>query len=445
MPQVKGLVFIKIQILSFSGGSPKKLCEDCNTEQRNIPNVGLHCICSLDMLKTNIGIAIKYQKQAEEAKLNQYNSPRSEVDVSAISTGGSPKKLCEHCSTEQRNIPNVGLHCICSLEMFKTNIEIAIKHQKPAEEANLNPSQYEAHELDLVEQCSNVLDGETSGVANTSLAENLDDESYDMSRKNRGFHIIFAQENFDDGCNRREGTEADVKNLEKAFKHLGFQNEIFKDLSVAEVKNELEKYSRMDHSANDCIAVTMLTHGSRNFLRARDNEFPVDLLSKPFEADQCRSLAGRPKIFIIQACRGEDSNPGPNCAGPNRGEDSNPGVEINGGGPNSVRIANHSDFIKGFSTYEGEVSYRHPQEGSIYIQALCKVILEDKERNLDFAALLVKANNETNSICNKPEYRYKGKKIIQSPVIASSLRFSLRFPEKNMSDPLVDETEEAII
>jgi len=56
-----------------------------------------------------------------------------------------------------------------------------------------------------------------------------------------------------------------------------------------------------DHSDADCLLVTVLTHGTTsNLLAAYDFHYDVWKLWLPFTADKCPSLAGKPKIFIIQ-------------------------------------------------------------------------------------------------------------------------------------------------
>jgi caspase-like apoptosis-related cysteine protease len=56
-----------------------------------------------------------------------------------------------------------------------------------------------------------------------------------------------------------------------------------------------------DHSDADCMMVTVLTHGQgTNYIHAVDALYSVDMLWSPFTADKCRTLAGKPKIFIIQ-------------------------------------------------------------------------------------------------------------------------------------------------
>jgi len=59
--------------------------------------------------------------------------------------------------------------------------------------------------------------------------------------------------------------------------------------------------AKEDHSDADCLLVTVLTHGEKSrFLYAQDTLYKVKDLWLPFTADKCLSLAGKPKIFIIQ-------------------------------------------------------------------------------------------------------------------------------------------------
>lgn len=58
-----------------------------------------------------------------------------------------------------------------------------------------------------------------------------------------------------------------------------------------------------DHSDADCVAVIVLTHGDeKGMLVPQDSHvmYNVDMLWKPFTADKCPTLAGKPKLFFIQ-------------------------------------------------------------------------------------------------------------------------------------------------
>ena len=58
--------------------------------------------------------------------------------------------------------------------------------------------------------------------------------------------------------------------------------------------------AREDHSDNDCILVTVLTHGDEDELFARDQSYKPGALWSRFTSDQCPTLAGKPKLFFIQ-------------------------------------------------------------------------------------------------------------------------------------------------
>lgn len=59
--------------------------------------------------------------------------------------------------------------------------------------------------------------------------------------------------------------------------------------------------SKLDHSDSDCLAVVLLTHGLvGDYVHAHDHPYPLQDIWRPFTADKCPSLAGKPKLFFIQ-------------------------------------------------------------------------------------------------------------------------------------------------
>jgi len=57
--------------------------------------------------------------------------------------------------------------------------------------------------------------------------------------------------------------------------------------------------SREDHSNRDCFAVAVLSHGDdKGILYGTDSTIAIENLIQPIK--MCRSLAGKPKIFIFQ-------------------------------------------------------------------------------------------------------------------------------------------------
>ena len=77
----------------------------------------------------------------------------------------------------------------------------------------------------------------------------------------------------------------------------------YNDLSFREMEYKLEEAANASHSDADCIFVAVLSHGELGILYASDHAYKPDRLWSPFNAERCPTLAGKPKLFFIQACR----------------------------------------------------------------------------------------------------------------------------------------------
>jgi len=56
--------------------------------------------------------------------------------------------------------------------------------------------------------------------------------------------------------------------------------------------------------------VCVLSHGEMGILYAADHAYKPDRLWSHFSAEKCRTLAGKPKLFFIQACQGDQLDGG---------------------------------------------------------------------------------------------------------------------------------------
>lgn len=55
-----------------------------------------------------------------------------------------------------------------------------------------------------------------------------------------------------------------------------------------------------DHTDCDMLAVVFMSHGEQDILWCRDGHIKAEYLFESFQSDQCKSLAGKPKLFFIQ-------------------------------------------------------------------------------------------------------------------------------------------------
>lgn len=59
----------------------------------------------------------------------------------------------------------------------------------------------------------------------------------------------------------------------------------------------------------DCFIFIILTHGDEKGVCGIDGEsVPVSTLTEMFEPNNCPELNEKPKVFLIQACRGGESD-----------------------------------------------------------------------------------------------------------------------------------------
>uniref|UniRef100_A0A8D8PZ91 Caspase-1 n=2 Tax=Cacopsylla melanoneura TaxID=428564 RepID=A0A8D8PZ91_9HEMI len=187
-----------------------------------------------------------------------------------------------------------------------------------------------------------------------------DAEYYRMNHAHRGLALIFNHEFFDSQHLRpRAGTMADWENLHNTLHNLGFEvithhNAIFK-----EITNGIDEAASRDFTNVDCFIMAVLSHGENGILHAKDTAYKPENLWAKFTADKCITLAGKPKLFFIQACQGD-------------GLDSGVTLRTQVDGPSDTfRIPSHADFLIAYSTIPGFYSWRNTQKGSWFIQALC--------------------------------------------------------------------------
>ncbi|XP_011499428.1 PREDICTED: caspase-1-like isoform X2 [Ceratosolen solmsi marchali] len=199
------------------------------------------------------------------------------------------------------------------------------------------------------------------------LSSKKDADCYNMNHRNRGKCIIFNHEHFDMGFETREGSSADARRIELTFQGLGFTVEICDDYEHSSIINKINKLSEEDHTENDCICIFVLTHGLQNdFICAKDVVYKLDSIWKPFTADRCSTLAGKPKLFFFQACRGDKLDGGVKM--------QRSGTTETDSSTTSYKIPTHADFLFAHSTVEGFFSWRNPEEGTWFVQSLCDVI-----------------------------------------------------------------------
>lgn len=214
----------------------------------------------------------------------------------------------------------------------------------------------------------------------------VDAGDYYMLHPVRGKCLVVNNYHFEERTKLqpRRGTEKDADALTQCFTGLGFEVEQLVDGSAADIRKRLRDLSNEDHSAADCLIVCVLSHGDKGVLWGRDNRYHVDELYSHFTADRCPTLAGKPKLFFVQACQGDSFDRGTRVR-------INGGLDVTDSGIQYQKIPNWADLLVMYSTIPGHFSWRNPANGSWFIQALVSVLTEDSKRD-DLLTMLTTVN-----------------------------------------------------
>ncbi|CAO1443301.1 unnamed protein product [Diamesa hyperborea] len=242
----------------------------------------------------------------------------------------------------------------------------------------------------------------------------------------RGIALIFNHEKFIDPVySKRKGTKKDGDDLKDVLKKLNFDVRYYMNLKLDEIKQILYEVSLEDHSNNDCLLVSVMSHGDKDDkILAQDEEYFVQELWENFIGDNCVSLIGKPKLFFIEASRGENIDFGV----PHNDEVDSIKKEF--------LIPKLADLLVLKSTAEGHHTFRNPSKGSWFIQALCEELKNNlKEIHLgdDFMQVLTRVNRRVafDKIANAPNnIEYNNGK--QMPNILSFLTKSFVFSKKSI-------------
>ncbi|XP_055693561.1 caspase-1-like [Lutzomyia longipalpis] len=195
----------------------------------------------------------------------------------------------------------------------------------------------------------------------TSVA--ADSEYYDMTNKKRGVALILNHREFK-RMPTRLGTNKDRDRMEEVFKKLEFETRVFNDLNRKDLRNLLEKVSQEDHTDYDCLVVVVMTHGETGYLYALDDSYKIDELWHEFTGNKCKSLIGKPKLFFVNACRGERLDHGVMQVRVFTDQVDSTAREV------TYAIPSVADILVMYSTFEGHYSWRNPENGSWFIEVL---------------------------------------------------------------------------
>lgn len=226
-------------------------------------------------------------------------------------------------------------------------------------------------------------------------------EYYALIHNPRGLCVVINNEIFQGkDMKNRGGTQEDARVLRTVFTRLGFKVEIHNNLTAGAMRRELKTLGSRNFLDYDVLVVCVLSHGEMGCVFGTDEQ-PVLLreLTQPFTGREAPTLAGKPKLFFIQACQGSGYQRGslPCPPRPRQGEeDEQSRLEEDAGRVHAETVPWDADFLLGMATVPECKSFRNTSKGSIYIQELCAQLMRSAESSEqdDILTVLTRVNRE---------------------------------------------------
>ncbi|XP_044534060.1 caspase-14-like [Gracilinanus agilis] len=206
---------------------------------------------------------------------------------------------------------------------------------------------------------------EWENMSRMNLKRPYEDDSseldcYNMDRTRKAFVMCVKT--------GRPGAEQDISRIRNWLEKCKFEYISCDDPDEEELIEKLTQFrdgiNRIKEEVSCCL-VTLMAHGGKGFIKTRSDE-RVNLsdIFEMFNNENCPALQEKPKIFVIQACRGEQRDGGVVQA------DDEP-MELDY--LEKKRLPTFSDYYIIYPTQEDHVALRHPRDGSVMIEAIDEV------------------------------------------------------------------------
>ncbi|KAM7413026.1 hypothetical protein PAMA_020418 [Pampus argenteus] len=186
----------------------------------------------------------------------------------------------------------------------------------------------------------------------------------------------------------RNGAEKDEQNMEKLLTVLGYEVVKHTNLTGKEIDAALIKFSTHPKlKETDSVFVVIMSHGKLGAVFGvgyddeQPDEFHINNIYKHLGTEKCPALLNKPKVIIIQACRGaecgsvlvsDNVQPAVVCDDvPQPGSSTSVGEGIE---EDAAQWAHkEKDFISLLSSTPDTVSYRASKHGSFLIQYVVEI------------------------------------------------------------------------
>ncbi|XP_033288184.1 caspase-2 isoform X4 [Orcinus orca] len=162
-----------------------------------------------------------------------------------------------------------------------------------------------------------------------------------------------------------------------------------------EMQEKLRDFAQLPaHRVMDSCIVALLSHGMEGGVYGVDGTLlQLQEVFRLFDNANCPSLQNKPKMFFIQACRGDETDRGVDQQD-GKNHERSPECEESDASKEEglkMRLPTRSDMICGYACLRGTAAMRNTKRGSWYVEALTQVFCE-RACDKHVADMLVEVN-----------------------------------------------------
>ncbi|NWH51141.1 CASP1 protein, partial [Fregata magnificens] len=179
---------------------------------------------------------------------------------------------------------------------------------------------------------------------------------------------------------QRHGAEVDVEGMTKLLEGLGYVVDVHRNLTSQEMATVMKDFAdHKEHWTSDSTFLVFMSHGVRAGLCGTKSRgettdiLSLDTIYDKFNNKRCQALLGKPKVVIIQSCRGGiigsvmvGDSADPAVPTPSSAHTMPAGLEDDA----ICEVHLESDFATLHSSTPDTVSWRSSVTGSLFIQRL---------------------------------------------------------------------------
>ncbi|KAM9733610.1 caspase-1-like [Menidia menidia] len=220
----------------------------------------------------------------------------------------------------------------------------------------------------------------TSSIESFWKTRQNDPDTYPVTKTAFGNRVALLITNIKFSVERlnRNGAERDEENMEKLLSSFGYEVVKHRNLSAKEIDDAIMKFSKHPKlRETDSVFVVIMSHGKLGAVCGVESEvdgeddFPINRIYDHLSPQKCTALLDKPKVIIIQACRGGEKG------GVLVGDSINQPVAEEDFEDDTLKFVHkEKDFISLLSSTPDTVSYRHTHLGSLLIQYINEVFNE---------------------------------------------------------------------